>query len=80
MSLLRIVSTALGILLLLIATALPASAQVEAVDIAFSSEKIGSYGFPELLVTFNGSEFEVPTAVEAGYHVVVLTPSADTAV
>jgi len=50
------------------------------VDIAFSSEKIDSYGFPELAVTFNGTDFEVPAEVEAGYHVVVLTPTADTAV
>ncbi|HYI25813.1 MAG TPA: hypothetical protein VD767_10415 [Thermomicrobiales bacterium] len=49
-------------------------------EIAFSSEIIDSYGFPELQVTFNGSEFEVPTEVDAGYHVVVLTPSDDTAV
>ena len=58
----------------------PASAQVEAIDISFSSEIIDSYGFPELPITFNGETFEVPSEVEAGYHVVVLTPSADTAV
>jgi hypothetical protein len=79
MPLLRIV-TAIIAMLMLTATALPAGAQVEAVDIAFSSEKIDSYGFPELPVTFNGTEFEVPAEIEAGYHVVVLTPSADTAV
>ncbi len=57
----------------------PATAQPD-IDISFSSEEIDSYGFPELLVTFNGTDFEVPAEVEAGYHVVVLTPSADTAV
>jgi hypothetical protein len=56
----------------------PATAQDA--DIAFSSEIIDSYGFPELNVTFDGTEFEVPTEVEAGYHVVVLTPSEGTAV
>lgn len=56
----------------------PASAQE--IDISFSSEKIDSYGFPELHVTFNGTDFQVPTEVEGGYHVVVLTPSDDTAV
>ncbi len=80
MSLPRILTSLLGILLLATISVLPASAQVDAVDISFSNEKIDSYGFPELLVTFNGSEFEVPAEVEAGYHVVVLTPSADTAV
>jgi hypothetical protein len=58
----------------------PASAQVEGVDISFSNEIVDSYGYPELHVTFNGETFEVPTEVEAGYHVVVLTPSEDTAV
>jgi hypothetical protein len=56
----------------------PTSAQD--LDISFSSEKIDSYGFPELHVTFNGTDFEVPAEVEGGYHVVVLTPTADTAV
>lgn len=79
MSLSRIAASLLGVLLLAAATALPASAQ-RSIDISFSSEKIDSYGFPELPVTFNGTEFEVPGEVEAGYHVVVLTPSADTAV
>ncbi len=74
----RLLHLVLTIVVLTLATALPASAQE--IDISFSSEKIDSYGFPELLVTFNGTEFEVPTEIEAGYHVVVLTPSADTAV
>jgi hypothetical protein len=68
----------LALVMLFLASAIPASAQET--DISFSSEKIDSYGFPELHVTFNGSEFDVPSEVEAGYHVVVLTPSADTAV
>ncbi|MBA2468993.1 MAG: hypothetical protein H0V37_06270 [Chloroflexia bacterium] len=75
----RLLHLAITIFLLGLASIAPATAQ-EDIDISFSSEKIDSYGFPELLVTFNGSEFEVPTEIEAGYHVVVLTPSADTAV
>lgn len=67
-----------GVIILGGLAAQPAGAQDA--DIAFSSEIIDSYGFPELPVTFNGTDFEVPTEVEAGYHVVVLTPSADTAV
>lgn len=63
---------------LLALTLAPATAQDA--DISFSSEKVDSYGFPELLVTFNGESFDVPTEVEAGYHVVVLTPTSDTAV
>ena len=51
----------------------PATAQD--VDISFSSEKIDSYGYPELHVTFDGRDFDVPTEVEAGYHVVVLDPN-----
>ena len=58
--------------LLVLISVLPGAAQ-EA-DIAFSNEKIDSYGFPELHVTFNGSGFDVPETVEAGYHVVVLEP------
>jgi hypothetical protein len=59
--------------LIVVAVAIvPASAQD--VDISFSSEKIDSYGFPELHVAFNGTTFDVPSEVEAGYHVVVLEP------
>ncbi len=75
---LRWLQALLGALLLATFAFSPASAQD--VDISFSSEKIDSYGFPELHVTFNGTDFEVPTEVEGGYHVVVLTPTADTAV
>ncbi|MDQ3657147.1 MAG: hypothetical protein M3457_19000 [Chloroflexota bacterium] len=74
----KLLHVAIAVILLALTGIAPASAQD--VDISFSSEKIDSYGFPELPVTFNGTEFEVPTDVEAGYHVVVLTPSADTAV
>ena len=66
--LLALIST----LIVMAVAIIPASAQD--VDIAFSSEKIDSYGFPELHVTFNGTTFDVPTEVEAGYHVVVLEP------
>jgi hypothetical protein len=59
-------------LILAVVAILPATAQET--DISFSSEKIDSYGFPELLVTFNGAGFDVPTEIEAGYHVVVLEP------
>jgi hypothetical protein len=44
------------------------------VDVAFSSEKIDSYGYPELPVTFTGEGFDVPTELEGGYYVAVLTP------
>ena len=64
-------------MLLTLFGATPAAAQD--VDISFSSEIVDSYGFPELHVTFNGSGFDVPTEVEAGYHVVVLTPTEDIA-
>ncbi len=75
----KLLHASIAVILLVMLGIAPASAQ-EDIDISFSSEKIDSYGFPELLVTFNGTEFEVPTEIEAGYHVVVLTPSADTAV
>jgi hypothetical protein len=65
---------------LLLATLAISPASAQDVDISFSSDKIDSYGFPELHVTFNGAEFEAPTEVEGGYHVVVLTPTDDTAV
>jgi hypothetical protein len=64
----------------MLASLLIAPTSAQDLDISFSSEKIDSYGFPELHVTFNGTDFEVPTEVEGGYHVVVLTPTADTAV
>jgi len=75
----KLLHASIAVILLVMLGIAPASAQ-EDIDISFSSEKIDSYGFPELLVTFNGTEFEVPTEIEASYHVVVLTPSADTAV
>lgn len=70
--------TLLGALLLATFVWSPVSAQDA--DISFSSEKVDSYGFPELRVTFNGAGFDVPTEVEGGYHVVVLTPADDAAV
>ncbi len=70
----------LGILLFAGFLAAPAGAQNMGVDISFSSEKVDSYGYPELHVTFNGETFDVPTEVDGGYHVVVLTPTEDTAV
>ena len=79
-SILKPLHALIGALLLAGFLLTPASAQVEGVDISFSSEIVDSYGYPELHVTFNGETFEVPTEVEAGYHVVVLTPTEDTAV
>lgn len=75
---LRFLRLTIAVILLALTGIVPATAQE--IDISFSSEKIDSYGFPEILITFKGSEFEAPTEIEAGYHVVVLTPSADTAV
>ena len=58
---------------LAIASFAPVAAQQKAGDAAFSSEKIDQYGFPELHVTFNGTGFDVPEAIEGGYHEVVLS-------
>jgi hypothetical protein len=69
---LKAATALLAAALLVLISVLPGAAQ-EA-DIAFSNEKIDSYGFPELHVTFNGSGFDMPETVEAGYHVVVLEP------
>lgn len=80
MSLIRRTSAgALALLMLIILSIAPAAAQPE-VDISFAHEQIDAYGFPELPITFNGTSFEVPTDVTAGYHTVVLTPGEGFAV
>ena len=67
------------IAVILFSLIIASSSLAQDVDIAFSSEKIDTYGYPELHVTFNGSGFDVPDTVEGGYHVVVLDPGADSA-
>ena len=68
----RAAGSALALLLLVLLAVAPVSAQD--VDIAFTHEQIDAYGFPELAITFNGTSFDVPEEVTAGYQTVVLTP------
>ena len=77
-SLRRRIGALFAVLMLALLSVAPASAQD--VDISFSHDKIDSYGFPELAITFNGTSFETPSEVTAGYHTVVLTPGEGFAV
>ena len=72
-SLRRRLAACFAVLLLTLMTIVPVSAQQD-IDISFTHEKIDAYGFPELPVTFNGTSFETPSEVTAGFHTVVLTP------
>lgn len=74
----RRLTACFALLMLLVLTIAPASAQDA--DILFSHDKIDGYGFPELAITFNGTTFETPSQVTAGYHTVVLTPGEGFAV
>jgi hypothetical protein len=75
----RSLAACFAMLLLTVLTLAPASAQ-QGIDASFTHEKIDAYGFPELEVTFNGTSFETPAEVTAGYHTVVLTPGEGFAV
>lgn len=75
----RFVSIVCSLAVLAAVSSTPVAAQNQNIDPAFSSEKIDTYDLPEFEIAFNGSGFDVPTELVAGYHVVTQTAGPNAA-